>query len=60
MYNKIHNHCIYIWKYITIAYISELLKLLDIDFVETINNGDEFIMADVHKNASAVESGYKK
>ena len=29
------------------------------DFVETTNNGDEFIIADVHKNASTVECGYK-
>ena len=30
------------------------------DFVETTNNGDEFIMVDVHKNTRAVECGYKK
>ena len=30
------------------------------DFVETANNGDEFIVADVHENTSTVEFGYKK
>ena len=41
----------------------EIYKLTDIDyaqdFVETTNHGDEFIMVDVHKNTSAVESGFK-
>ena len=40
-----------------------ITKLIDTDyvqdFVETTNNGDEFIMVDVHKNTSAVEIGYK-
>ena len=40
-----------------------ITKLIDIDyaldFAETTNDGDEFIMVDVHKNTSAVESGYK-
>ena len=29
------------------------------DFAETTNNGDDFIMVDVHTNTSAVESGCK-
>ena len=31
-----------------------------LDFVETANNGDEFIMVDVHENAGTVKFGYKK
>ena len=30
-----------------------------LDFFEITNNGDEFIMADVHENTSTVECGYK-
>ena len=40
-----------------------ITKLIDIDqaqdFGETTDNDDEFIVVDVHKNTSAVESGYK-
>ena len=40
-----------------------IIKLIGInntpDFVETTNGGDEFIMVDVHKNASSVECNYK-
>ena len=40
--------------------ITELIGINNTpDFVETTNNGDEFIMVDVHENTSAVECGYR-
>ena len=41
---------------------SKFIKLIGIDnapdFIKTRNDGDEFIMVDVHKNTSFVESNY--
>ena len=52
---ELFKKCREIWNKIT--------KLIGInnakDFVETINDADEFIMVDVNKNTSSVEDNYR-